>query len=336
MIRNMSTDITELTRRIEAIKQTDSVGIKSDEQSLFGESLDLSHRSKIFRSQPSDLTHMLQLDDVKSIYNVFVSAFMFCGLSVLITELFENESLFTIDLIKESFSDAPHTVFLWFALFGSCLLILPIMKLYVSGFFGPKRLFVCYLCVQLLMAIFGGPAVMYYNLPAASSLIILCEHVRLAMKMHSFVCEMKSMLIKGVWVLEAPSVNSKSSNTEENLEYFTLVRNYIYFLYCPTLVYRHSYPRSSRIRWDYIFRMLLEFIGCVIFTYIIFSRLSPMLQSFNPSVLVNVQAVMSASLSGIAVFFLIFYMLFHCWLNAWAEFLRFADRSFYGVKLFSI
>lgn len=38
-------------------------------------------------------------------------------------------------------------------------------------------------------------------------------------------------------------------------------------------------------------------------------------------------------LAGVLVLFLAFFAFLHCWLNAFAEMLRFADRMFYKVHL---
>uniref|UniRef100_A0A2K5RB09 O-acyltransferase n=1 Tax=Cebus imitator TaxID=2715852 RepID=A0A2K5RB09_CEBIM len=67
------------------------------------------------------------------------------------------------------------------------------------------------------------------------------------------------------------------------------VNQYLYFLFAPTLIYRDSYPRTPTVRWGYV----------------------------------------AMQFAQVLILFLTFFAFLHCWLNAFAEMLRFGDRMFY-------
>lgn len=69
-----------------------------------------------------------------------------------------------------------------------------------------------------------------YQLPPASRCILVFEQVRLLMKSYSFLRESVTGTLRatGGECIRAPSFSS-----------------YLYFLFCPTLIYRETYPRST-------------------------------------------------------------------------------------------
>ncbi|MBN3321176.1 SOAT1 acyltransferase, partial [Atractosteus spatula] len=144
--------------------------------------------------------------------------------------------------------------------------------------------------------------------------------VRLIMKAHSFIRE------------NVPRV--LSSTREKNNSMSTpQVSQYLYFLFAPTLIYRDSYPRNPSIRWGYVATKFLQVLGCLFYAYYVFVRLcipqfrNISLQPFKLRVMVL--CVFNSILPGVLVLFLAFFAFLHCWLNAFAEMLRFADRMFY-------
>lgn len=109
--------------------------------------------------------------------------------------------------------------------------------------------------------------------------------------------------------------------------------NYLYFLFAPTFIYRDSYPRNSKIKWHYVFNQLIQIVGAIIYVYYIFMKFCiPVFKHFNTehvTVKMFVLSILSCHLPGTLLLLLIFYGLLHCWLNAFAEMLKFADRMFY-------
>lgn len=177
-----------------------------------------------------------------------------------------------------------------------------------------------FLCYQVALFYTVTRLVLYYNLSAACSLAVLIETTRFVMKTYSFV--------RG----NAPKVQHKfKEKVQEPLPTFNW---YQYFLFCPTLLYRHSYPRTSSIRWlrvcGYLLEMLLVIL-CMSFTFERFAV--PYFGRFGETEATAaslVKAIFSSILPGITVFMCVFYSVLHVWMNLWAEMLRFADRSFYS------
>ena len=51
---------------------------------------------------------------------------------------------------------------------------------------------------------------------------------------------------------------------------FNEMSKFLSFLFFPTLVYRDSYPRTSRIRWDFVLLRILEAVGIVYYAFLVF------------------------------------------------------------------
>jgi hypothetical protein len=116
------------------------------------------------------------------------------------------------------------------------------------------------------------------------------------------------------------------------------MRDYLYFLAVPTLVYEPKYPRTTRRRWGYIAKKAAEMLGCCAVMYFVFRQfIIPVLaqasQPRNSGALASVGALvfdlMKLALPSLAIWLTGFYMLFHCFLNILAELCRYADRSFF-------
>ncbi|XP_068614322.1 sterol O-acyltransferase 1-like [Brachionichthys hirsutus] len=114
---------------------------------------------------------------------------------------------------------------------------------------------------------------------------------------------------------------------------FPTLSSYLYFLFCPTLIYRESYPRNSHIRWKYVGVTVGMILGCLFYGNFILVRLCvPIIQAENNQPFTNrafVLAVFNSILPGIMLLLLCFFAFLHCWLNLFGELLRFADRMFY-------
>ncbi|XP_029062411.1 sterol O-acyltransferase 2 isoform X3 [Monodon monoceros] len=142
--------------------------------------------------------------------------------------------------------------------------------------------------------------------------------VRLLMKSYSFLRETVpgTLRARGGEGIRAPSFSS-----------------YLYFLFCPTLIYRETYPRTPNVRWNYVAKNFAQALGCVLYACFILGRLCvPVFANMSRepfSTRALVLSIMHATLPGIFMLLLIFFAFLHCWLNAFAEMLRFGDRMFY-------
>jgi len=108
---------------------------------------------------------------------------------------------------------------------------------------------------------------------------------------------------------------------------------YLYFLFCPTLIYRDQYPMTPYIRWNYVVSNSLQTLACIFYTYYVFARFCvPVFRSVGKgqwSFKHFTLSVFSCMLPGTMVLVLGFFAILHSWLNAFAEMTRFADRMFY-------
>ncbi|CAF2996933.1 unnamed protein product [Rotaria sp. Silwood2] len=108
---------------------------------------------------------------------------------------------------------------------------------------------------------------------------------------------------------------------------------YLYFLFAPTLIYRDQYPRNTIIRWDFVLKMFGEFIASVFYVYYVVVRFCiPTYANLNHSEItlpIFLSVLFNSIMPGSLFLVLGFYGFLHCWLNAFAEMLRFADRMFY-------
>lgn len=112
--------------------------------------------------------------------------------------------------------------------------------------------------------------------------------------------------------------------------------NLTYFWWAPTLIYQPVYPRTSRIRWSFVFKRFLEIVGLSVAIWIASAQYaSPLLRnSLQDIANLNTAAILERlmKLSTISLFCWLagFFALFQSFLNALAEIVCFADREFYA------
>lgn len=106
----------------------------------------------------------------------------------------------------------------------------------------------------------------------------------------------------------------------------------IYFMYCPTLVYRDHYPRlAAQINWVSASIQLLNVLLVVMFTYVLIrGSIVPSVRANLPSDPLEIALLISSVMAPTFIAFLLcFFGILHSWLNLFAELLQFADRRFY-------
>lgn len=112
--------------------------------------------------------------------------------------------------------------------------------------------------------------------------------------------------------------------------------NLCYFWWAPTLVYQPVYPRSPRIRWDFVLRRSCEFFLLCVLIWITSAQYAvPLLQNSLDDISklhgFNIlERVMKLSTISLVCWLAGFFALFQSFLNGLAEIMRFGDREFYG------
>ncbi|KAI9723559.1 MAG: hypothetical protein M1828_004155 [Chrysothrix sp. TS-e1954] len=114
------------------------------------------------------------------------------------------------------------------------------------------------------------------------------------------------------------------------------LRNLGYFWWAPTLVYQPVYPRSSKIRWSFVIRCLVEMVSLSIAIWIAFAQYAvPLLRNSLPIISTLdfpsfLERLMKLSTISLFCWLAGFYALFQSGLNLLAELTMFGDREFYG------
>eukprot|EP01084_Bolivina_argentea_P142755 250754_1 len=124
--------------------------------------------------------------------------------------------------------------------------------------------------------------------------------------------------------------------------YHLHVQSFLNFLFCPSLVYRWSYPTtktkvngdiSYKINWVHVFGQLINMWGCLLFVFVIFYVFicpSFVNTPYEPFTLTRfLSGVFSAAMPGMLLVTMVFLGVTHCWLNMWSELLGYCDRIFY-------
>ncbi|SMY22980.1 unnamed protein product [Zymoseptoria tritici ST99CH_1A5] len=112
--------------------------------------------------------------------------------------------------------------------------------------------------------------------------------------------------------------------------------NLTYFWWAPTLVYQPVYPRSPRVRWDFVFRRCCEFSFLCVLVWLTCAQYAvPLLQNSLDDISklhgYNIlERVMKLSTISLVCWLAGFFALFQSFLNALAEIMRFGDREFYS------
>ncbi|XP_045729325.1 sterol O-acyltransferase 2 [Mirounga angustirostris] len=283
-------------------------------------------KRKIFIIRKSLLDELMEVQHFRTIYHMFIAGLCVFIISTLAIDFIdEGRLMLEFDLLIFSFGQLPLALMTWVPMFLSTLLV-PYQALRLWAWpraGGAWMLGVALGCVLLVahtavVCVLPVHVALKYQLPPASRSVLVFEQVRLLMKSYSFLREaVPGTLCARVGEgTQAPSFSS-----------------YLYFLFCPTLIYRKTYPRTPNVRWNYVAKNFAQALGCVLYACFILSRLCvPVFANMSREPFSSralVLSIMHATLPGIFMLLLIFFAFLHCWLNAFAEMLRFGDRMFY-------
>nr|XP_054103396.1 sterol O-acyltransferase 1 isoform X2 [Callithrix jacchus] len=287
-------------------------------------------QGKIFIARRSLLDELLEVDHIRTIYHMFIALLILFILSTLVVDYIdEGRLVLEFSLLSYAFGKFPTVIWTWWIMFLSTFSV-PyfLFQCWATGYSRSSHplihsLFHGFLFMVFQIGVLGfGPTyvVLAYTLPPASRFIVIFEQIRFIMKAHSFVRE------------NVPRVLN-SAKEKSSIIPIPTVNQYLYFLFAPTLIYRDSYPRTPTVRWGYVAMQFAQVFGCFFYVYYIFERLcAPLFRNIKQepfSARVLVLCVFNSILPGVLILFLTFFAFLHCWLNAFAEMLRFGDRMFY-------
>lgn len=307
--------------------------------------------TKVFKMRSSILTDLLEVSHIRSIRQIFIAVLVILFLQVAITDLFELGTIdFRIDVIIWNFSNISACFRLWFCLFvATCTIVyfsfhswaykrLSLIEssknTWTNLFIFDWLCLIAYCCYIGLFLFIPVHYILKDNYPIVTRIIILIEQVRFLMKSHAFVRENapRAILYGRIYAKEI----KVEDLTNESIPHTPCPEfsKFLYFIFAPTLIYRDSYPMTSSIRWKYVLAQLSQFVGAAFFGYYLFYRFClPVFRHFNSehvTAKIFVLSILNCTLPGALLLFCAFYGFLHCWLNAFAEMVRFADRQFYS------
>uniref|UniRef100_A0A674MIN9 O-acyltransferase n=1 Tax=Takifugu rubripes TaxID=31033 RepID=A0A674MIN9_TAKRU len=274
------------------------------------------------------LIELFEVNHIRTIYHMFIALLILFILSTLVVDFIdEGRLVLDFDLLVFAFGQIPLVVCTWLCMFLS-VLVVPFALFHLwsqtqsENHSHPRLCSVLFVSIYLLYQFFALGFLPTYivvtnSLPPASRFIVIMEQVRGQFAINTFL------------YLRKPSVLSSAGPSPV----LPQVSQYLYFLFAPTLIYRDKYPRNPVIRWGYVATKLLQVLGSLFYAYYVFVRLCiPQFRSISLQLMdvrATVLCIFNSILPGVLVLFLAFFAFLHCWLNAFAEMLRFADRMFY-------
>lgn len=205
---------------------------------------------------------------------------------------------------------------------------------------------------QIAFVVIFTKAIVHFDMAQASSVAVLMELVRFIMKSHAFIRSNVPRVLNSKnklkvddigWDFTPEAANHKNHKTHANgsarvndKRIFPSFKQYAYFLFAPTLVYRDEYPRTKQIRWKVVAKNYMEVIAVIFIFSLISERIMyPVFYKFGSThhqvdFKDLLSSVFNSMLPGLLCFLCGFYCILHSWMNAAAELLRFADRKFYS------
>ncbi|EYC07551.1 hypothetical protein Y032_0070g498 [Ancylostoma ceylanicum] len=292
----------------------------------------MEFKTKEFKTRESLLTTLFRESEIGVVYNLFAAVFVLFFLRALVDDIFTHGMPFYhFWLIGWNFQYFPATMFVWSLMFLSTFVpyaglkiwahaptkevslrsefpVLALYLIYLAGFF--------YFPLKFLFT---------WQLNCACSFIITCETTRIAMKLHSFIRE---NVPKAIAKKTSGEVVEPGTTTQ-----WPTVEQYVYFMFCPSFIYRDEYPRTETrcfkkagIHFLHCF-ILIEYVNLV-FTQYVFPWMDS-LDYPNQPIAKIVMSLFAGIVPGMICLVCLFYGLLHSWLNGFAEVLRFGDRQFY-------
>ncbi|CAH1957689.1 unnamed protein product [Acanthoscelides obtectus] len=288
---------------------------------------------KKFEIRNSLLTDMIESNPhIKTIYNIFVALLIALFINTIAHDyLRTNEIKFGFHIISKAFGKLYISLITWLGYMTSTFGIFFLFQFWakIRLNLSPKskviRLWdkfwlICLACYYITSFRVASKIVSSYKLPPASAAIIAIEQVRLLMKVHSFVRTKAEAFVK--YKLHSEQVVPK-------VEFM----KFLYFLFAPTLIYKDEYPRTNKIRWDFVFYRALDIVGIIfLYSFVFYRFVFPFFDEFGQRKYTRAEILafmFDITFPSVLLDLATFYLMLHAVQNLFAELLRFGDRMFY-------
>ncbi|KAG8129597.1 hypothetical protein E2320_016446, partial [Naja naja] len=225
-------------------------------------------KKKVFVPQRSLVDMLLEVEHFCTIHHIFVAILcIFVLKQIIVDSIDEGRLVLDFKLFIIGFRQLPTALFAWLCMFLYTSFV-PYQALQIwSGCLKMTRfpnlltvtlVVVLLLCHAAMLGFFPIYIVVYCNLGIASRKIVLYEQIRFLMKSYSFLRESMPPLLHArdeVGEFDLEDLNGDYDDWKISPPEFS---TYLYFLFCPTLIYRKSYPRDPYIRWSYVIQNWLS------------------------------------------------------------------------------
>jgi sterol O-acyltransferase len=287
---------------------------------------------------------LLNDKNISALYYLIVAFFLWLVVWVFVDDYITTKTL-DYNRIKSLFSGFSTVIITWIVMYLYSLLIVIYIKIIeflsaITNKINYKTTIIIYVFYQLILYVFATIVIFQSEIANACGMIIGCEMARLSMKIHAYFREKLLYGLKNFHIKLALFSPFKKDNLEDKMPQIDIVgleeelRRFIFFSFCPSLIYRDKYPRLINYRFDMILAHLTNFTLCLMSMYMLSRYIcSPYFTSMK---LRNYFSFAHfcydcCRLAIPGTMFLItgFFMILHTWLNLWSEILRYGDRRFY-------
>ncbi|XP_042303541.1 sterol O-acyltransferase 2 [Sceloporus undulatus] len=204
-------------------------------------------------------SELLEVQHFRTIYNIFAAILcIFVLRTVIVDSLDRGRFVLDFELFIFVFGQLHMALLAWLIMFLYTLLVpYKVLQIWASSlktfqfptFLTVTAAMVLLACHATVLGFYPIYTVISQPFGPASRLIIICEQIRFLMKSHSFLRE-----------TVPPILQARSNGGKMQPPQFS---TYLYFLFCPTLIYRESYPRTPCVRWRYVIENFAKFFVCL-------------------------------------------------------------------------
>jgi sterol O-acyltransferase len=301
---------------------------------------------KLFYSRESILTDMFKIDSYRTLYNIFFSIMIFLSGNFLFKEYIQRGQIFDYELFLSLFEGFELSLLYSFYFYICSMVFLIFLQIFKTIFpvlneFIGLAFYSIYFFSMTCYFLYLGKTI---RLSFVCRFIYYVELVRNITKVFSYFVEKYLYLTYKIMHNKSESVNGryitiKALNGEIEFHFKdknninTEILNFSYFYLAPTLIYRDQYPKIKERNYLLISVHLINFVFCIIFTFLVFKvLLIPYFDDETLSFIQSdrvVQTLVSFIIGSNFNMLILFFGIAHSLLNCTGEILCFGDRQFY-------
>lgn len=243
------------------------------------------------------------------------------------------------------FSDLPITLGILLIMFVLTLLILPCFHIWAKNKrnLGNEKIFnsfciIMYLVYCSTILIFPIWLRGITNALACNFLIAICQVLQNSIiKLVLYYLE---TFLQIIFTMKTYAfIRSNVGKAKDTANVLPGISEFIYFLFAPTFLYKHSYPRTNKVRPFVLISLIAELLCASLFFNNMIEDVIDKYHFFgyqHNTPLYLVHKILGTFFSANILIITFSYVCIHLWTNILAEVTRFADKHFYGVSILKI